>query len=582
MCIGGSPRASGRMTPASQSLIAGVKPELGDTIVSSETFLGGDPVGALLFITAVSLPIAVILSLLILHLYQRAVARLMQSTAAARTTAGPAVAAEPVRATLPAEPPPFALQVMDEDAAPLVSDEARRRLAQTRHSALRAAAIYAVAGAAHALVATIVLFASSDTEFLPLRTSFVWFILAWPIVPTVFFVAVGSRRIRGIGIAAYFFVALAISPVSWIELATLWGTFMGVPTLLLIAVGHRRLRAVGPLVLVATFLVVIGANLALTAAFNAGFVLAAAVVAAFIALAWWTVQWIAERYRRKRMSDLGLTLDAWWLLFTLWECLDFSAAEGLGGAFVLAAFAVYKLVLALGFRLISPSEPRSVLSLLLLRVFGFRKRSERLLDELGHKWRYAGPVNLISAPDLATGYVEPHEFLDYLAGRLSRTFVKSASDLETRLTTLDRTPDPDGRYRVNEFFCHADTWQPTMRRLAQKSDAILMDLRSFSRDNRGCAYELRELLDGVPVDRIVLVIDATTDRALLEAMLRDMWRTLAPTSPNLAPQQRALRIFLIKSRSSRAIDKLLLALFVSDAQQSPEVSGTAVAEPFTC
>jgi hypothetical protein len=149
-------------------------------------------------------------------------------------------------------------------------------------------------------------------------------------------------------------------------------------------------------------------------------------------------------------------------------------------------------------------------------------------------------------------------------------------------TTLDRTPDPDGRYRVNEFFCHADTWQPTMRRLAQKSDAILMDLRSFSRDNRGCAYELRELLDGVPVDRIVLVIDATTDRALLEAMLRDMWRTLAPTSPNLAPQQRALRIFLIKSRSSRAIDKLLLALFVSDAQQSPEVSGTAVAEPFTC
>lgn len=550
--------------------------------MNPETVFGGDPVGVLLFATAVSFPVAVVLSLVILRRYQRAVARLMQATATSRTVfASPAAVAEPVQATLPAEPPPFALQMVDEDAVPLASDEARHRLARTRRSALRAAAVYAVAGAAHALVATIVLFAVSGTEFLPIRTSFVWFILAWPIVPTVFFVAVGSRRIRVIGIAAYFLVALAISPVPLVELATLWGTFMGVPSLLLVAIGHRRLRAVGPLVLVTTFLVVTGAYLALNAALSAGTILGVAVAAAFTALAWWTAWWIAERYRQKQMSDLGLMLNIWWLLFTLWECLEFSAGEGFGGAFVLAAFAVYKLVLALGFRLISPTEPRPVLNLVLLRVFGFRKRSERLLDELGHKWRYAGPVNLISAPDLATGYVEPHEFLDYLAGRLSGTFVKSPRDLDARLATLDRTPDPDGRYRVNEFFCHADTWQPTMRRLARSGDAILMDLRSFTRDNQGCAYELRELLDGVPVGRIVLVIDATTDRALLEAMLRDMWRTLAPTSPNRAPQPRALRLFLITSRSSRAIDTLLLALFASDAEHVADAVGIMVAAPAT-
>ena len=58
-------------------------------------------------------------------------------------------------------------------------------------------------------------------------------------------------------------------------------------------------------------------------------------------------------------------------------------------------------------------------------------------------------------------------------------------------------PDPDGRYRIKEFFCYNDTWQMTMERLAAASDAVLMDLRSFSRVNQGCIFELGRLLDGV-------------------------------------------------------------------------------------
>ena len=162
---------------------------------------------------------------------------------------------------------------------------------------------------------------------------------------------------------------------------------------------------------------------------------------------------------------------------------------------------------------------------------------------------------------------------------MSRAFVKSEADLDARIALLDRTPDPDGRYRVNDFFCHADTWQPTMRRLTHDSDAVLMDLRSFSRDNRGCTYELRVLLDSVLVDRIVLIIDATTDRALLEELLHDMYRSLAPTSPNLSPRARSLQIFQIKSQSSHEIDALLLRLFASGAQHAPERRNTAIAKP---
>jgi hypothetical protein len=54
------------------------------------------------------------------------------------------------------------------------------------------------------------------------------------------------------------------------------------------------------------------------------------------------------------------------------------------------------------------------------------------------------------------------------------------TDLGRRVGAMDSRPDPDARYRVAEFFCRADTWQPTMRRLVAECDAVLMDLRSFN------------------------------------------------------------------------------------------------------
>ncbi len=505
--------------------------------MSAQAIFGGDPIGALWFFSLVSLPIAIGLSFFLLSRYQRAVLRSMHASAGAGTAA-----AEESPAAQSAAASPLTFQVLEDNANLGVASGASARLIRARRAAWRAACVYALAGAVHAAVATVLMFLFDDHEFLPIRTLFVWFVFAWPIIPTVSFVAVGGHRLRIVGILAYFILVLVISPLPPDQAFILWGLLMGFPTLLILAVGNRRLRAVGPIILAATLIVVAGANSAFTVAANlfiaSGGALSgwwfigvgALVLSVFVALAWITLRWAAWRYRRKRTSDLGLMLDAWWLLVTLWQCLDFSSSAGPLSLLVLGAFAAYKGVLWIGLRLIGPMATEEgneqEVTLLLLRVFGFRARSERLLDELGHTWRYAGPVTLISAPDLATSYVEPHEFYDFLGGRLSRAFVKNSEDLTRRVGQMDTRPDPDGRYRVNEFFCHTDTWQPTMRALAHRSTAVLMDLRSFAETNQGCTYELQQLLDIVPLNRIVLLIDETTDRALLDRMLQDMWQNL--------------------------------------------------------
>jgi hypothetical protein len=134
---------------------------------------------------------------------------------------------------------------------------------------------------------------------------------------------------------------------------------------------------------------------------------------------------------------------------------------------------------------------------------------------------------------------------------------------------LDTRPDPDGRHRVNEFFCRADTWQMTMRRLAARSDSVLMDLRSFSPANQGCLYELEQLLRLVPLERVMLLIDDTTDRPLLEQTLQAMWQWLPAEAPDRGRHSAPLRLFQATSGSPAEVSALLRHLIASARPAAP-------------
>jgi hypothetical protein len=162
--------------------------------------------------------------------------------------------------------------------------------------------------------------------------------------------------------------------------------------------------------------------------------------------------------------------------------------------------------------------------LLLLRVFGHGRRTERLLDELTQRWRPFGTVDLIAGRDLALRNIDPSEFYTFLSGSLDREFIQGPADLDQRLARRDDRPDPDGRYRVNQFFCHSDTWQLTLDRLVDGCDGVLMDLRGFDADRTGCLYEIGRLAEHAGSRPIVLLTDGHTDIGLAESIFFDVAR----------------------------------------------------------
>ena len=128
---------------------------------------------------------------------------------------------------------------------------------------------------------------------------------------------------------------------------------------------------------------------------------------------------------------------------------------------------------------------------------------------------------------------------------------------------MDLTPDHDGRFRVTDFFCHADSWKMVLSRLVRDSDAVLMDLRGFSAHNAGCVYEVSELINVAPLRSVVFAIDETTDLPFLEQRLRDSASVMRPDSPNFATP--SVRAALLRLSGSHVEVSDLLGILCSGA-----------------
>jgi len=267
------------------------------------------------------------------------------------------------------------------------------------------------------------------------------------------------------------------------------------------------------------------------------------------------------------MSDQSVTVDTIWLTFGIVNSMGlvFQGARWILSGLV--AFAIFKIVTLLGFSLLRGGKNSAAPRLLLLRVFALGRRSEGLYDALGKHWRTSGSIQMIAGPDLATTTVEPHEFLDFVTGKLARRFIDSGQTLDLRIDQMDLEADSDARYRVTEFFCHDDTWKITLARLADESDAVLMDLRGFSQNNAGCIFEINELFNLVPLRRVVFVIDESTDQQFMQNTMQMAWRQIREHSPNRRLSSGQISLVQFSQLSGEAMRNLLYAL--SSAAMAP-------------
>jgi hypothetical protein len=491
-----------------------------------------DPSGPLAVALLATVLVTPVLSLLVLWRYRRAVGRSMRVTAQRRRAPAPG---SPVPAGVAARP-----HVRARPAPVVVLDETHRAGSGTgpaddlwRHARRRlctTVAVYTAAGFAFGVVVAAVWLTDANDEIGPRNLLALTVLFAWPLVPTLLAVTAAALPAQLLAWAGYVVLLLLATAGTGLTLAgtgVLVAILIGPAALVLVALGSRPVRTVGPFLAVPVLLTVAGLllwpELVLWARQIGTSVLTSqllgVVAAGLLGLVGFThLAWTARQYARKRAGDQMLTISQWWFLAAALQSL-LLIPSGLRPALaVWAAYLAFRVVLAVGMRL-RPRPTGPPRRLLLLRTFGAPRRSEALLRRLSAHWRHVGPVSMIAGPDLAAAALEPHEFLDLLRGRLARRFVANAYELRRRVAELDDEPDPDGRYRVGELFCHDDMWRPAMQELLRRTDCVLLDARGFTRGPEGVAFEIAQVVQLVALDRVLVLVDDTTDRFFLRAVV---------------------------------------------------------------
>jgi hypothetical protein len=573
---------------------------------------------AMLLLPLITITVTVPATYEMVNRYRKAVLRLMMTRSAPAPTTPP----PPPRDLNPAPPqglPADVLSVPLEvvSTATVVRDDrpgARALLERMTGGSRRALRAFWIAGLAGAMGGAAVLLALDHESWPKYRTQpaavladylMAVLMLIWPAALTHPLLAgaqgrAGRLRVPllalGGAIAALIFVAVAVRPedMGTDEMGTGMVLFVAAllmlsPTVPLLILNGRDTRAVGPVTLCALTTALMGFPAAGTVLAFAryklgggaavmGLAWAAALVTVALAgyLAWRLLAFGVSLYERKKISDRILLADVHWIILTLWVglILGSSMEDWTDIAQILLVplpFVLYKLTLARTLRPLwaEAADAGRPLRLLMLRVFGAPERSEELFEGVAHHWRHVGSIQLIAGADLAAMTIEPHEAVRFLGGRLSETFVSSPEDLAVKWDSRDLMPDPDGRYRVNEFFCHDDTWQSVLLRLLSDSDVVLMDLRGFTPQRQGCVFELHRLVDAVPLGRILLLVDQTTDVPFLARVLQVAWEHRAPDTPNAdAETTSPLRLFHLPPRPTPAETRQLVRL-LADAGAQP-------------
>jgi hypothetical protein len=254
-------------------------------------------------------------------------------------------------------------------------------------------------------------------------------------------------------------------------------------------------------------------------------------------LAWWPLKrlgrGLARAYVDKRLSELMVLFTAVWAIVLLCEALSSASSLGLGGLVMLLPLAWIPLVMGFLRRRAAPrGRPPT---LLVLRVFQRDAQVQALFDHVIERWRLTGNTVLIAGTDLADRTLDADDIFTFIDGGLAQRFIRTPADVAPRLAGFDLGIDAEGRYRINELYCHDTTWQVALAALVRRSDVVLMDLRGFQAHNAGCCHELAVLALAPGIARVAVLTDGQTDRAAASAAAagappdRFMWLDTART-----------------------------------------------------
>jgi hypothetical protein len=166
--------------------------------------------------------------------------------------------------------------------------------------------------------------------------------------------------------------------------------------------------------------------------------------------------------------------------------------------------------------------------LVMLRVFG-SPAFDDLVTLIG-AWRRVGLIEHLEGYDTVGLRSDVRDAV--AKGQVDRVLAKDMAEVQEQLAAASTEPDSALLFQRHAFQCTNATWRQAIQAMLDRADAVLMDLSSLSMQNQGCAWELGQLLDRVPLERVTLLVNDSTDLECLRGILERAAEHWPADSPN--------------------------------------------------
>jgi hypothetical protein len=189
-------------------------------------------------------------------------------------------------------------------------------------------------------------------------------------------------------------------------------------------------------------------------------------------------------------------------------------------------------------------EPRR---LLMLRVFGSPEFDD--LVELIGPWKRVGMIGHLEGFDTVAANPEVQKAVE--AGETDRAIARDMEQVRAQMAMASAETDQDLLFCRHSFQCSMNTWQEAIQAMIDQADVVVMDLSSFSEKNQGSAWELGQLLNRVPLSRVTVLINQSTEIDCVRRILDAKAMEMGANSPNASNPEAKWQLISIGGASRR-------------------------------
>ena len=178
--------------------------------------------------------------------------------------------------------------------------------------------------------------------------------------------------------------------------------------------------------------------------------------------------------------------------------------------------------------------------------------------------RYLLPIDGASDSEIEIIFMIPSIILawalyfKYWKFKISRSYAKDHESIKSKIAKVMQKPrKQDMTFKNLPMFCFDNTWKLAVSEFIKNSKVILMDLRGFSTERKGCEYEIDFLLDTFPINGILFLVDMASDKQLVQHTINERWEFLRTNSPNMNLENPEAKIFISKMQDENEVQTLI-------------------------